>query len=267
MPKQRLVILSDLHCGSVYGLTPTGWLSVESSEPGNNALMVRTAPERRACWDWFSREIKSLGKINKLVLNGDAIEGKALRQGGLELLTSDEGEQVGIAKRVIEFVNADEVAAIYGTAYHTGMGVDWENFLGDKLAFPVGGQDYYKINGKTFDFKHHLSSSSVPHGRHTPLSREMLWNILWAAKGEFPLADVLIRSHVHYHVVAGGTDWLAMSTPALQSPGTRYGGRRMAGIVDYGFVVFDVAANGDYSYQAHLLHGANAPWAQTAVEW
>ena len=202
MTKQRLLILSDLHCGSVYGLTPTGWWNTESAEPENDALAVRTAPERKACWEWFSREIKSLGKINKLVLNGDAIEGKAKRQEGLELLTADEGEQVKMAKRVIDFVGADEAAAIYGTAYHTGMGVDWERFLGDSLAFPIGGQDYYKINGTTFDFKHHLSSSSVPHGRHTPLSREKLWNLLWAAKGEFPLADVLIRSHVHYHAVA-----------------------------------------------------------------
>jgi hypothetical protein len=147
-----------------------------------------------------------------------------------------------------------KVVIIAGTAYHTGDSEDFEEVLAEDMrAVKFGSHEWVDVNGLVFDCKHHLGSSTIPHGRHTAASKDVLWNRIWANElGEQPKGDVFIRSHVHYHQGCFGPNWLAMTTPALQAAGTKYGARRCSGTVDYGFVVFDVKANGAYTWHAEL---------------
>lgn len=266
MKKIRLLVLSDTHCGSVFGLTPK---NVYELEGGPDSLATRTAEERKRCWDWFSAAIDRMRPINRLVLNGDMVEGQATRQGGLELLVTDPQEQVAIARRIVEYVHCDNVAITAGTAYHTGIDTDWERLLADAVGAKLGGHEYYTINGVTFDLKHHVGTSQIPTGRATALAHEQVWNALWGATNEFPDADVIVRSHVHYHVAVTNIvrGKVSMTTPALQTPGSRYGVRRMRGLVDYGFIVFDIYQNGEMSFSPVLWQGAETAWAQLPIDW
>ena len=106
----------------------------------------------------------------------------------------------------------------------------------------IGAHEWVEVGGVVFDMKHHVGSSSVPHSRSSAISREALWSQLWSDAGHTPKADVLIRSHVHYH--AGSFDYSIkphwrLTTPALQAMGTKFGSRRCSGLVDFGFLVFD----------------------------
>ena len=76
---------------------------------------------------------------------------------------------------------------------------------------------------------------------------------MWAERGEYPKADVLIRSHVHYYDFDGDFDWLGMTTPALQGYGSKFGGRKCTGTVDVGLVYFDVKGKDDYTWKAKRL--------------
>ena len=87
---------------------------------------------------------------------------------------------------------------------------------------------------------------------YAPLVKRLV-NGLWAARGEYPLADVIIRSHVHYHNFCGGSDWLAMTTPALQGYGSKYGARRCTGLVDVGMVHFDIWSKERWEWKAEIL--------------
>lgn len=215
--------------------------------------MRKFSEVQRVMWEWFCKETASLAPIDRLIVNGDAIDGKGERSGGTELLTSDRRVQCQMAAKCIEQVGARRVAIVKGTPYHTGDTEDFEEFLADQVhADRCGWHEWFDANGVIIDCRHAVSGSQVPHGRHTAIARAALWNRLWAERGVTPKADIIIRSHVHYHVYAGGAGWLAMTTPSLQAY-TKFGSRMIDGTNDIGFVVIDVEDGGKWSWEVRLL--------------
>ena len=247
---RRVVIVSDLHAGHHAGLTnPAFWLPEEA--PGR---LGSFAQQQRAIWRWYCDTIGQLQPIDTLIVNGDAIDGRGTRSGSTELVTADLKAQCMIAAAAIKEARADNVRIIAGTPYHASPeGEDWEEVLAEMVgAHPLSGHLFLDVEGVVFDCKHKVGSSSVPHGRHTAISRERLWNVLWHERQGAPKADVIIRSHVHYHEFSGNPTHLAMTTPALQGWGSKYGERQCSGVVDIGLVQFDIS-DGAYSWKCHLF--------------
>lgn len=253
--RKRVLVISDLHCGHVIGLTPPGWDRDTAPEQKSQLWDMR-----RTIWDWYAETVDRLGKIDILLVNGDSIDGKGEASGGTEQLYSDRNKQVNMASAAIKQVGAGKIFMSYGTPYHTGKMEDWEDAVAREVkAEKIGGEDTIDINGLIINYRHHIGRSTIPHGRHTSPAKERLWNMIWAERGEYPKADVVIRSHVHYFNYCGGGGWMALTTPALQGYGTKYGGRRMTGTVDIGMVVFNVAKNGEYSWKPVLLRLPSHP--------
>jgi hypothetical protein len=199
-------------------------------------------------WRWYVKHVRQYGPYDCVVANGDAIDGSGKRSGGTELITADREEQCEMAIQCIQQAlparrKNCKLVMTYGTGYHTGDVEDWENQIARDLgADKIGSHEWIDCGGVIFDFKHHIGTSAIPHGRHTAVNRDALWARLWADRGLVPTADVLVRSHVHYHAYCGDTAMqpsLRMTTPALQAMGSKYGSRRCSGIVDFGFVVFE----------------------------
>jgi hypothetical protein len=166
----------------------------------------------------------------------------------------DRDEQAEMAEEPIKLPRAKHIVMSYGTAYHSGKTEDWENQIAKAVgAAKIGSEDTIEVNGLLINYRHHVGSSTIPHGRHTAIAKEVLWNQLWSLRGEYPRADVLIRSHVHYHRYAGAADWLAFTTPCLQGYGTKYGGRRMSGTIDLGVVWLDVYSKDKYTWDRKIL--------------
>ena len=242
----RLVVLADLHCGHMTGLTPESWFLPDT---GTDNRTAKRAQAQRQLWNFYTTAVRSLHPIHRVVVNGDAIDGKGFRSGGSELIRADREEQVDMAVECIKVTGAHDIAVTAGTPYHTGKGEDWEHVLAEKLKAEFGGQHFLDIGGVTFDFKHKVGSSSIPHGRMTALARAKLWNKVWAAERQRqPDVDVLVRSHVHYHNYCGGIGWLAMTTPALQGYGSNFGVRQCEGLADIGIVVFDIYKGGVFKW-------------------
>lgn len=239
---KRIVVVADLHCGHRAGLTPPAF----QEEHG-----TRLSTLQAECWQFYATTLRSLQPIDVLVANGDLIDGSGKKSGGTELLTTDRLVQCDMAAECLLAAKASRTVMTFGTAYHTGAEEDFEQIIADKVgAEKIGSHEWLTCNGVVFDVKHHCGSSSVPHARHTAVARERLWNQLWAERSQQPKANVLIRSHVHYHVYSGGTGWVAMTTPALQAASTKYGARRCSGTIDFGLIVFDVEPNGDFKWKA-----------------
>lgn len=199
MPTKRVVVISDLHSGHKFGLTHPDF----DARPENiDSRDYKAWRVRRKCRDWYFKKAKSLKPVDVLIVNADCIEGKGPRSGGTELLTSDRNEQVDNAVACIEAWDAHDIVMSYGTPAHTGTDEDWEDAIfkhmnvSDRMR-KIGGHDTISVNGVVFDYKHHIGASSVPHGRFTALARDQLWNALWAERGEYPKAQIIIRSHVH----------------------------------------------------------------------
>lgn len=237
---KRMVVMSDLHCGHKVGLTPPRW---------HNQHDEKLYKIQKELWGFYTSAIDELGQIDILVVNGDAIDGTGHRAGGTDQKTTDRLEQVDMAVECIDYALAGVVRMTYGTPYHTGNGEDFEQVIADKVGGKIEGHAFFDINGNIFDIKHKIGGSSVPHGRYTALARDKLWNTVWNNRDEQqPNAGVLIRSHVHYHADCGNHLWRAITTPALQGFGSKYGIRQCSGVVDIGFLVFEIEDDGSYSW-------------------
>ena len=247
---KRVVVISDLHCGHVVGLTHPDF---NPSYP-RGSERFKLAVRRRELYKLYKDTLDELKPIDALIVNGDAIDGKGDRSGGTEVLTTDRDEQVDMAVVAIKEAEADRIFMSYGTGYHTGKEEDWEDLVAKEVkAEKVGSHDWIDVNGLVIDYRHHVGRSSIPHGRHTAPARERLWNLLQAEWGEFPKSDVIIRSHVHYFTYCGGFRWLALTTPALQGMGSKYGERQMSNTVDFGLVYFDIKSKEEYSWDQRIV--------------
>ena len=248
----KLVVISDLHCGHKVGLTPPVWQS--KAVKGDVCKRNRTAKIRASAWREFRKTCPQNPEV--LIINGDTIDGKGERSGGTELITADMMEQCEIAIEAISSIGAKKIICTYGTPYHTSPGgEDWEAVVAKEIgAEKIGGHEWVEYCGVVFDCKHHIGSSSSPQGRYAALGKEGVWSSLWASRDESPRSDVIIRSHVHYHRYVGDSSFLAMTTPALQCMGSKYGSRFCSGTVDWGLVVFELNSKkkGGYSWEARL---------------
>lgn len=245
--KERGLVISDSHCGHLVGLSMP-----EYHKPiGEGERQEKYAAVRKSIWEYFVEEIvEPFRPFDFLIFNGDATDGKGDRSGGTEHLTTDRVTQSRMAADIINYINAEKVFMVYGTHYHVNGpgGEDWEDLVADMVGAKIGSHEWINVNGRIFDFKHKISSSTIPHGRLTALAREILWNRIWAARGLQPLADVLIRSHVHYYEMEEHQDCLGFITPALQGYGSKFGARECSGLVDIGGLIFDVYPDGEIQW-------------------
>jgi hypothetical protein len=251
------LVLADLHCGHKVGFTPPDFDKRPGS--GYGSRESEQYKHRSKIFRHFKPVIIELSP-DIVILNGDLIDGRGDKSGSTELITTDRGEQCDMATAVIRDVTPQnpEFVMSYGTAYHTGELEDWEDQIFDSLnAKKISAEDNIRVRGKAINYRHHAGRSSIPHGKGTPLSKEWLWNALAALRGEYPKAAVVIRSHNHYFFHVGDADYIAVSTPALQGYGTKFGARRATGLVDVGVCWLDVYADGRVVLDWHVMRFRN----------
>ena len=267
---KRMLVISDLHCGHLAGLTPPRYQFKPKQDTLSPTKRGKFCEIQSQSWNWYLRNIRKAGPFDVVVVNGDAIDGAGKRSGGTEVITTDRAEQCDMAIRCIQPAlqckGKTKLVMTYGTGYHTGNEEDWEGSIADALGGKIGSHEWIDLNGTVFDFKHHTGSSTIPHGRHTPTAKEVLWNKLWSAEDWVDEADVIVRSHVHYYQGGFDRSKLHLTTPALQGMGSKYGARRCSGLVDFGFLVFESDRKGEITWpQAHLAKAKSLPAQKTTV--
>jgi len=262
---KRVGIIADLHSGHLVGLTPPRWqlkVDDEMRDEWDDAEILRWekwAGIEKELWTEYTRLVRKHSPLDLLIVNADSVDGKGEKSGGTELITTDRIKQSDMAADAIARWGVKKVCITYGTPYHTGIGEDFENLVADKVrskllkrgvnaTVKIGSHEWPEVNGLVFDVKHAVGSSSVPHGRHTAVAKDHLWNVLWSEHEMQPKAHVLIRSHVHYFDYCGGAEWLGMTTPALQGMGSKFGARKMSGTVDWGMVMFEVESQSSFNW-------------------
>lgn len=252
---KRVFAGGDLHCGHRAGLTPP------QHSPGD-ILVDKWAKLRHDLWNAFADKVDELRPFDIGLWNADLIDGRGGRSGGTEIIQPDRFKQCDIARDVIDFVRAEKNVITRGTPYHTGDAEDYEDLIAEKVnAIAVKDQVWIDVNGVIFDVKHHISNTSIPHGKGTPISRERLWNLVHNDFIESqPLAHIILRSHVHWYFHAEDVSWHGFVLPSLQGLGSKYGSRQVSSIVHFGFMWFDIEDLETWiespSYHRWILAGA-----------
>lgn len=248
MKRKRIVVLADFHAGHIFGITPPGWW-IKGGK--TNARATKIHAFQRALWGFYEKAINELKPIDVILMAGDCIEGKGERSGGIELLTSDRHDQAQMAAAIIDEAGAPKVRLFRGTRYHCGVSEDFEDTIIQSSKcedIAIGDHDWFKCNGQMIDIRHRVAGSTVPHGRHTAIARERLWNLIWNSEEERqPKATILIRAHVHFFSYCGASSWLGITAPAL-CYNSSFGKRDCSGLVDVGLLAFDFNEDGGYSW-------------------
>lgn len=172
-----------------------------------------------------------------LVVNGDSIEGRQDKQGGAELLTNDRNVQSDMAVQCIQPWHAKRILMSYGTKYHVGdQAEDFEYNIAERVKAHIEGRLFFTVEGVTFDVRHKVGSSTIPHGRATALIRELMWDLIKEAEDTGPHVNIIVRSHVHYNIMVETPTKLCFTTPALQLSRGRYGSRECSGETHWGAI-------------------------------
>lgn len=223
---KRIAVVSDLQCGSLFGMLPPNFMTSEGvrklQNPGQQYLW--------RCWMDFADRLAEF-KPHALIFNGDAVDGRQEAQRGTELSLPLIFDQTQAAVQCLQVLKKKAPGMKWyftqGTEYHVGKAAEHE----EQIAKDLNGQKYQSIGtgvyvrevlwldieGVIIEASHHIAPTSGFY-RLTPLDREMQWSAM-AAKDKtkgVPKADLLIRSHVHnFHAAEHGSKQ-GLVTPSWQ---------------------------------------------------
>lgn len=235
---KRCVIVADLHAGHRAGLTAPDWHGSGMGRKKERRYWERIQKDLYA---GYMTIVDRIGPpIDLLISNGDCIDGRGERNGGTELTTNKRREQCEMAIELLKVWEPRQAVFLAGSPYHTGHLEDWEEMIARAFDAELESHACVEIKSENvvIDVKHKIGRSTIPHGRGTAALREKLWNALQAVRGEAPLADMIVRSHVHYFIEIQDADGIAMITPGLQAARSHYGEREVSGVVDWGLIFF-----------------------------
>lgn len=249
---KKILAISDLHAGSMVGLTPPAW---QVHETTHKTRRNKFASLQSIAWEWYVQELKKIGKVDICFVLGDCIDGQDKKGAGAGQITTDLEEQAEMAIEALRWIKAKKYVFVYGSNYHVASeGIDIENYIASSLGGTIGNHEFVDVNGVVFNLKHKCGRTSIPHGKGTLLHKQKLWEQMWSEYKDFPRSDVLLRGHVHYFYSVQDSKYLMMTCPCLKTLGDRYGGRNFIDVIDYGMITFDVPENGQFIWTAHIAN-------------
>lgn len=230
--QNRVLVVSDLHCGSIFGLLPPDFITFDGTTKELNA-------GQKYLWDcWQNFCVRAqLYRPTHVIVNGDVVDGDQRKNKGSELSLISMDDQCSAAKQTLwhlrrHLPDATKFYFTQGTPYHVG---EW-NVCEEHIAMDLNAEKYESVgtgnycrevlwldlDGIVLEAAHHIATS-VGFYRLTALDREGIFSALNGkdnSKG-MPRADLLIRSHVHYFGGAEHESKQIITTPCWELQ-TRY---------------------------------------------
>jgi hypothetical protein len=211
-----ILLLSDLHVGSLWGLWPPDF---EADDPrGDNRLKFVQNYTQKQLWKHWKHMIS---KVNPeiIIFNGDLIDGQQRRSVGREVVTSRIEMQIEACKDIIRTLPEVPMYFTQGTEYHESPdGSAAEQYIAKELGGEFGDDLLIDECGIRMHVGHPIPVSATSwQYRTTPLARDLLLLALNSADEKYGRVDVAIRSHAHYYCSCSFTSQLGVITPCWQT--------------------------------------------------
>ncbi len=224
-----LLVLSDLHCGSSFGLLPPGFINTEGNEVGQNSF-------QKFLWKcWIQATQKWLppllgGDQFAILLNGDLVDG--VHHGTKELISSNEDDHVEAAKQALKPLTEKSSATFLtvGTEVHTK---NFETKIGKEIGawqHPDTGRYAsprisLNIAGTRIVAFHHISATSRAWLAASAYSIFLANEQIEAARAGEEIPRVVCCAHRHKHgAFDDGDDGLIVVSAPWQLS-TRFGNK------------------------------------------
>jgi hypothetical protein len=247
---KRGLILSDLHCGSVGGLTPPGFMQDD----------LRSVQE--TFWHWFYENMGMYGPYDFLVGCGDLVDGEG-KKGTLSTAFSDVRKQARCATAVLEATGVDPsmMFLVRGSPFHTNGPAEYEDKIADDLGCSIKDVQKLDVEGWKIHVRHVTGRSDISYGQGTPALKELARMEHEAFIESKDAPDIILRGHVHYAISVQRDGRMSITCPCLCLPIDSSNGRRyMAWTYTVGFGVLELDKDREPVYRTvvmpvRLVHG------------
>ena len=229
--KEKTLIISDLHCGDLCGLTP------------ERLFDKRTVITQKPLWEWYIETLKKIGPVKNLILLGDLVDGPG-NNNSVGHITTDTAYQRDIAIECIELVKTKNYIFNYGTPYHVTGSEDWEKEIAKYFGAGIRDINYLDICGHMVRTRHVVGRSDIPYGQGTQLYKEAVQDTIKAREEGAEPAEWYFHAHVHYCFRIGNYRQTVMSNPCLQTPGNIYGRKCRSTYYDIGMIEIQADKDG-----------------------
>lgn len=251
--------VADLHSGSNFALIPPDRLATGTKRKHKDwtdakwALWLKARKNASKFWEQFMALKRQLPKIDYCYILSDNIEGHQGKGGSAALVSADVAEQrdiaVEILNRLLDGAGNPKVYGCRGTPYHvTGTGgTESDDIIYDRLHNMQAYDDilFCETGGLIWRLQHFIARSGTPYGKQTPISKQLIQNMLSAAMGKEHDANVSLFGHVHYSCGAAfpSAGKYGFALPALKARGESYG-RQFNDFYDVGLSVWKQECEG-----------------------
>jgi len=203
-----IVCIGDLHSGGTTAIMPPSF----TTEDG-----LKVKPSRWQSWLWecfqdFCGIVKIASRAAPVfaIIDGDIIEGN--HHNTTQLITADETSQTNLAIDTLEplMQHVTGCAFVRGTPAHAGQASKYErqvasHFRNRGLVLNESGGVMHKIFKRTvfglrLNVAHHIGTSKNKRLLHSKLMTVIEAHANAAIDSGSPVADYLLRAHVHLHV-------------------------------------------------------------------
>lgn len=245
MRKKRILVISDMHCGHLTGLTPPDyWWSNTETE-----WRKKVCEYQQWAWKTYMKYLDEFRPFDRALVLGDCIDGKGRLSGGNEQLTTDRNTQVDMAVECIKATGVRrEIAITRGTCYHTGRDEDWEDGVARELKAHIYNHLFIDVNGTGISARHFIGGTSIPHGKATALLKTQISNDQWIREyKDHPKANIFLRGHLHRNVIVDEPANLSIVAPSLQG-WTDFGAKTCSLPVHFGIIILDIDAKGGWQW-------------------
>jgi hypothetical protein len=199
----RILLMSDLHCGSVYAVKHPNYGDMTN--------------EQKYIFNEWQEMVKREGHVDYLYVGGDIVDGLGKAEDGRYEWTTDITKQIDCAVDLVNMIDYDKLLVVYGTPYHIDSGLNADEEFAKRIGADAKG---WELNfkpqgiGDIFHMSHKIGVSSGFY-RTTPLAKELVYALL--NEKELHKYTGIIRSHAHYFVSVSFTSHFGIITPAWQS--------------------------------------------------
>jgi hypothetical protein len=241
---KRVLILSDLHVGSLVGLT------LPEEYDNYNCITYHATDVGKFLFDKWCEMRNIVGHVDLCVINGDSVDGSNSKSSGTGLYTPDIHAQATTCAKLLQMIDCETFLFTDGSPYHTGRfkgGISGDQLVCDMLNGSwLGLWDTIEVEGIALHVQHYDSVSSVPYSRCTTQQKNSL-----LMKAQNTTSDIYVRSHTHKFVFSGNSSDLTIGTPCWKGI-DEYIGKQKQELPDNGYVLLEIE-NHDYSWKYNIF--------------
>lgn len=244
----RMLIINDMHCGHLLGLTTPKYHS-------------EAYPWQAKAWNFYKNSVGQIGPVDDLVINGDAVDGEGKKDTQAHL-TTDVNKQIEMAIEICKLPKAKRKHVVRGTGFHVDGPCSYEDMLASELNTDAHDDLRLEIHGRKLHIRHVVGRSDTPYGSFTQLQKEQINDIIQGEFEDYKAADILIRAHVHYCYEARTADSVkgfmrsVYTAPALQMRGpiqSSFTRKLRTWKYDFGFTLLEIDKTGEHFIRPILM--------------